>query len=221
MNFDRLAPHYDWLEAFTAGGRLQQARLAWLEELAGRRRILSAGEGHGRFAAACAARFPAAEITGVESSPRMLACAQARTRGRPGHLRWHGGDLLAWEPQGTYDAVVTCFFLDCFPPETLAAVVAKLAACATQDALWLVVDFAVPPRCPARWRAQAVHALMYGFFRRLVALPARRLTAPDGLLQAQGFRLVRRREFEWGLLRAELWRRAGVGGGSGLAFPRR
>ncbi len=206
MNFDRLAPHYDWLEALTAGGRLQRARTAWLGELAGCRRILSAGEGHGRFAAACAARFPAAEITCVEASPRMLDRARKKTSPTT-NIRWLCGDLLAWAPDGKYDAVVTCFFLDCFPPEKLAAVVAKLAACATADAVWLVVDFSLPPQGLARWRAQAVHSLMYAFFRRAVALPARRLTPPDPLLQAHGFRLAARREAEWGLLHADLWRR--------------
>ena len=217
MNFDRLAPHYDWLETLTAGGRLQQARTVWLDELAGRRRILSAGEGHGRFVEACATRFPEVEIMGVESSKRMLARALTRTRGIRAHCRWHGGDLLAWEPDGRYDAVVTCFFLDCFPPEMLEAVVTKLAACATADATWLVVDFAVPSRGLAGWRARSVHALMYAFFRCAVALPARRLTPPDPFLRAHGFVLAGRREFEWGLVRADLWRRAGAAGSAAPA----
>lgn len=207
MNFDRLAPHYDWMETLSAGRRLQRARTTWLNELHGRRRILSAGEGHGRFTAACAARFPGSEITCVEASPRMVARAQARAHGLPAGIRWHCRDVFDWKPEGKYDAIVTCFFLDCFPPDNLAMVVAKLAACATEDALWLVVDFAIPPRGLARWRACAVHALMYAFFRRVAALPARRLTPPDDLLRAQGFQLLQRREFDWGLLRADLWRR--------------
>jgi len=208
MNFDRLAPHYDRLEALTAGGRLQRARTAWLEELRDCRRILSAGEGHGRFAAACATRFPAAELTCVEASPRMLARAQARCRDAPARIDWFEGDVAAWTPpEEKFDAIVTCFFLDCFPPGTLAEIVAKLARCAAPDAVWLVVDFAVPVRGPTRWRAQAVHALMYGFFGLAVGLSARRLTPPDDMLRAHGFRLAGRREFEWGLLRADLWRR--------------
>ena len=52
MKFDRLAPHYDWMESWLAGERLQRARTSGLDALTGRRRILSVGEGHGRFAAA-------------------------------------------------------------------------------------------------------------------------------------------------------------------------
>ena len=208
MNFDLLAPHYDWLEGLTAGGRLQQARTVWLDELDGRRRILSAGEGHGRFVEACATQFPDAEIACIEASSRMLEQAKRRLWDAGANVHWHCDDVCDWKPEGKYDAVVTCFFLDCFPPETLAEVVAKLAACATEDALWLVVDFAIPPQGLARWRARAVHALMYAFFRRVVALPARRLTPPDDLLRAHGFALAGRREIDWGLIRADLWRRS-------------
>ena len=207
MNFDRLASHYDWLETFTAGDRLQVARAFWLEKLTGCCRILSAGEGHGRFVAACAARFPDAEITCVEASPQMLRQAKRRLLDSGANIHWHSDDVRNWKPEGKYNAVVTCFLLDCFQPDELAEVVAKLAASATEDAFWLVVDFAVPPRGLARWRAQVVHALMYAFFRCVAALPARRLTPPDDLLRAQGFALIYRREFEWGLIRADLWRR--------------
>ena len=209
MNFDRLAPHYDWLEEFLAGDRLQRARTAWLGELGGRKKILSVGEGHGKFAAACRARFPEAELTCVEASPAMLARAQRRLGADAAQVNWHGGDLLAWAGGGPFDAIVTCFFLDCFPPETLATVVEALARRATPDAVWLLVDFALPARGLARWRARAVHSLMYGFFRLMTGLRARRLTPPDDLLRRQGFQPAGRREFEWGLVRAEVWRRSG------------
>ena len=208
MKFDRLAPHYDWMESSLAGKRLQCARTAWLEQLNGRRRILSVGEGHGRFAGACVARFPEAELTCVEMSPGMLARARRRLGPAAARVHWQHRDVRTWKPDRPFDAIVTCFFLDCFPPDALANVVGHLARCAAPDALWFVVDFALPPHGPARWRARAVHFLMYEFFRRTVALPARRLTPPDDLLQSHGFDLIARREFDWGLLRAEVWRRA-------------
>jgi len=207
MNFDRLAPHYDWMEALTAGKRLQRARTVWLGELSGRRRILSVGEGHGRFAEAVVARFPDAEITLVEASPQMLARAQKRLGPTAVNVRWHCADVLGWEADGTFDAIVTCFFLDCFPPDSLATVMERIARHAAPDAVWLVVDFALPSSGLARWRALAVHWLMYAFFRRVVSLPALHFTPPDDLLLALGFRLSAHREFDWGLVRADVWRR--------------
>lgn len=205
MNFDRLAPHYDWLEAVTAGGRLQRARTCWLNTLEGRRRILSVGEGHGRFAEACLRRHPNAELTCVEASAAMVEVGRGRTREFGDRVHWVCGDILSWRPPHRYDAIATNFFLDCFVPEQLSAVVAAIADAAEEQAVWLVADFAVPESGLRRVRARAVHALMYVFFRYAVGLPARRLTDPGPLLSAHGFERGGVREFEWGLIRAE-WR---------------
>ncbi len=210
MSFDRLAPHYDWLEALTAGSRLQRARTTWLPALRGRQRILSVGEGHGRFAAACVAAYPDADLTCVEASAGMIARARRRVGANPAaKIHFHHSSLADWTPSPTarYDAIVTCFFLDCFPPDELARIITRLSACAAPDALWLNVDFTLPARGLARWRAKFIHALMYAFFRPATALSARRVTPPDDLLRSHRFTLAGRREFEWGLIRADLWQR--------------
>jgi len=209
MNFDRLAPHYDWLEALTAGGRLDRARTIWLGALERHKHVLSVGEGHGKFAQAFVKRLPLTPLTCVEESRLMLDRARRRMAGTRAPIEWIHADFFKWIPREKYDALVTCFFLDCFRPEQLAQVVAKLAACATPDAVWLIVDFSVPPRGLARWRAMFIHALMYRFFRVATALSARQQTPPDELLRAHGFELERRQEFEWGLIRADVWRRSG------------
>jgi SAM-dependent methyltransferase len=220
MNFDRLAPHYDWMEAVAAGRLLQQARTTWIDELAGRRRVLSVGEGHGKFAAAFTRRFPEATLTCIEASARMLRRGRRRTDRAGGAARWIHATVPAWSPSPqAFDAIVTCFFLDCFPPDQLRTLVGAIAAGATADATWMVVDFALPDRGVARWRARAIHAAMYSFFRMTTHLPARRLTPSDPFLRSHGFRLAARREFSCGLLRADLWRRSTPGPASGPLLP--
>ena len=212
MSFDHLAPHYDWMEAVLAGPRLQRARTAWLDELTGCRDILSVGEGHGRFATACALRHPAARLVCIDASAPMLVRARRRAEraGVADRIAWQTGTLPGWTPpKAAFDAIMTGFFLDCFPPGPLASVIAALSVAARPEARWIVVDFALPERGAARWRAQAVHALMYGFFRVATRLPARRLTPPDALLSNEGFVLAGRRTFEWGLVQADCWRRRG------------
>lgn len=208
MSFDSLAPHYDWMEAVTSGGLLQRARTCWLDDLAGRRRVLSAGEGHGRFATAFGRAFPEAQLTCVDASAAMLRRARGRSRRAGVSVEWVHAALPSWQPPiGAFDAVVTCFFLDCFSPDQLRAVIDTLSKSATASAAWLVVDFALPERGIARLRAQAMHASMYAFFRALTRIDARRLTPPDDALRGVGFRLSKRRELSWGLLRADLWER--------------
>jgi ubiquinone/menaquinone biosynthesis C-methylase UbiE len=211
MSFDVLAPHYTWMEAVLAGPRLQRARVTWLEELRECRDILILGVGHGHFLRRCAQRFPAARITAVDASVGMLRRAEQRARradANPGNLNFIHAALPGWRPaQESCDAIVTHFFLDCFAPDELEHVIESLARAARPAARWLLSDFAVPPRGLARQRARVVHGLMYGFFRRVTRLPARRLTEPDPLLAANGFELFGRRTSEWGLLRADCWTR--------------
>lgn len=211
MSFDLLAPHYTWMERALAGPRLQRCRTTWLDALADCENILIAGVGHGHFLKTCAQRFPAAEIVSVDASAKMLAHAEARAQcaaPNPGRLHFVHATLPAWRPEAArFDAVVTNFFLDCFPPEELRAVVGALAQGLKPRARWLLADFAVPASGWARQRARVVHATMYAFFRPLAGVRARRVTAPDELLRAQGFTLTGRRASEWGLLHADLWRR--------------
>ena len=211
MSFDRLAPHYTWMERALAGPRLQRCRTAWLDALAGCERILIVGVGHGHFLRACAQKFPRAEIVSVDASAGMLAQAQAHARRDQldlARLQFVHAALPGWQPPaGHFDAIVTNFFLDCFPPDELRPVVDALAHGLKPRARWLLADFAVPGSGWARHRARAVHAMMYAFFRPLAGVRARRVTAPDELLRAHGFTLVRRRTSEWGLLHADLWSR--------------
>lgn len=211
MSFDLLAPHYGWMERVVAGRLLQRCRTAWLGQLAGCQRLLIAGVGHGRLLPALLPRYPALRVVCVDASAGMLRAAEKRARLARldlGRVEFVHAQLPAWRPPaGAFDAIATPFFLDCFAPPQLDAVVAALATGAAPRAVWLLSDFAVPPRGWARQRARAVHALMYAFFRVVVRLPAAHLTPADPLLAAHGFALGGRRTFNHGLLQADWWAR--------------
>lgn len=207
MSFCRIAPHYDRLERLTANRRLDEARTALVDGLPADGKILSVGEGHGRFAEICLRARPDAQLTCLDASAAMLRQARQRLGATSADVDWVHADIRAWEAAESYDAIVTCFFLDCFPRNELMDVIGRLAKSARAKASWLNVDFAIPNRGPWRWRAQAVHFLMYRFFRVVTKLPARKMTSPNGLLRAQGFEPAAHREFDHGLIVAELWNR--------------
>jgi SAM-dependent methyltransferase len=210
MSFDLLAPHYGWMEKVLAGPRLQRVRMTWIGELAGCRRLLVAGVGHGPDLAAVLRAHPRLHVTCLDASAGMLRHARARAY-RAGadlsRLAFVHAALPEWRPAQGFDAIATHFFLDCFPPEALAAVIVTLADAATPEARWIVSDFTVPAHGWRRWRARAIHTLMYQFFRVTTRLAAQRWTNPDPLLERTGFRLTGRRTSEWGLLQADFWQR--------------
>lgn len=208
MSFDRLARHYSWMEWLLAGRKLHACRTAFLDEARTSKRILLVGEGHGRFLTEVCRVNPGASITCVDASPEMLRVAKERlTRSGidPSGVRFEAVPILGFESEERFDFMATQFFLDCFEGEELERVVARLAGLLQPGGKWIVADFQAPEDGWRRLRARAVLALAYAFFRAAVRLPARRLANPSPVLAASGLRLLRRREFNYGLLYSEVW----------------
>ena len=209
MSFDLIAPHYCWMEPLLAGQKLQHARTAHLRHLFDVHSVLILGEGPGKFLAAFRQQFPAAQITCVDSSKRMLALAQNRVRSlnlSSANITFIHADALEFSlPSAAFDLVVTHFFLDCFRPDQLQQLIRKIARAAMPHASWLLSDFTIPRNGFPRLRARGIHRLMYTFFRAATKLPARALTAPDPMLHGEGFTLHRRFTTNLGLIHSDLW----------------
>lgn len=208
MSFDRLAPFYRAMELVTAGGKLQRCRVAFLDEIPVPRRVLLAGEGHGRFLPECMRRFPLAEIVVVDISERMLEIARSKVASD--RVAYVHADFLKWNvPSAQFDLIVTNFFLDCFPEDQLATVVAKLGKLATAEANWLLADFEISRTPLAGLRGRVIVGMLYAFFRVVCGLKAKELVPPDEALAKAGFSRCGQKTYEWGLLKSEWWRRSG------------
>jgi len=204
--FDLLAPHYRWMERVLAGSQLQKCRTRYLPAITEAKRILLLGEGPGRFLAEVVRFCPGAEVTCLDSSAKMLARAPDATNQ---HVTFVHADVFEYDfPRERYDAVATHFFLDCFRPEQLEFLVPRIARSIVSGGAWLLSDFRLPPTGPSRWRASIILKMMYLLFRAATALPARQLTDPTPILEQNGLTLVQRHTANWGLLHADLWRRA-------------
>lgn len=210
MSFDILAPHYRWMEIVLAGEKLQRCRAAFLSRIPAAANVLILGEGNGRFLKECRRAMPSAKITCVDASERMLVLAQQRLGDDKGVTEFICADALAWvPPKGEFDLIVTHFFLDCFQPEQLENLIAKIAGAAAPHANWLLADFQAAPKGMARFRSQLVLWTMYCFFRIVTRLPAKSLTPPDTYLEGRGFKLREWQVSDWGLLHSDWWERAG------------
>ena len=84
------------------------------------RTVVDLGCGEGSLTASLARRWPGARITGVDSSPEMLAAAEASAV--PGRLGFQLGDVRDWTPAGPVDVVVSNAVLHWVPghPRLLA-----------------------------------------------------------------------------------------------------
>jgi ubiquinone/menaquinone biosynthesis C-methylase UbiE len=217
VSFDRVAPHYCWLETIAFGTALQRARTFFIGEATTAKRVLIVGEGNGRFLLELLRDSEAAQIDCVDSSAVMLDLArQQLARYHPeaiGRVRFIRSTIEDWPlPDFRYDLIVTHFVLDCFPPQPLEAVVAKLAQAATPAATWLLADFDYPATPARRLHARLWIAAMYLFFRTIADIEARSLVDPSLLLQSHGFVCRQRKEFYREMVKTEVWTRRSESG---------
>jgi ubiquinone/menaquinone biosynthesis C-methylase UbiE len=211
VSFDRIAPHYRWLETAVFGGALQRSRTCWIDTLSAPKSALIIGEGNGRFLCALVKAHPGANVDCVDSSPRMLERARNRLiRSSPGsaeNVRFLLQDVRFWVPPQSYDLVVTHFVLDCFSRREVERIVDALARAAAPGADWLLSDFTIPERGWSRQAARALIAGMYSFFRATTGIEAKALVEPAPRMGKHGFFRASSRAFYAGMVRADLWRR--------------
>jgi len=211
MNFDRLAPHYHWMEKIFAGGLMQRCRTTFLPSTKNCRNALLAGEGTGKFLVELLRSNPRIQITCVEQCEGMIKQTRQRLtleRLDDSQVKFQQLDVFDWTPpKKKYDLVVTHFFLDCFRAEQLQKLIPRLAGSATDNAIWLLADFRVPERGWRRWRAKVILVILYAAFKVTTSLSANWLTPPDNYLTVNGFKLVERRQVNFGFAHTDLWKR--------------
>jgi ubiquinone/menaquinone biosynthesis C-methylase UbiE len=207
MQIGRMARWYRWIEYAAFGRALERRRFAFLPRTAGAGRILTLGEGDGRTVERLLAIAPQARIEAVELSAEMIDLAQRRA-GDSGRVSFQYGNALTYRwPAEWFDAVVTNFFLDCFTEAELGPLVRHLAATLKPEGIWIVGEFAIPPRGWRRLHARLWIWTMYRFFGIATGLRARRLPAIARLMREAGMTRVEYEEERAGLMVSEVWRR--------------
>jgi ubiquinone/menaquinone biosynthesis C-methylase UbiE len=207
VNFDRVARPYRWLEYLSFGPWLAHCRSAQLARLTTARRALLLGDGDGRFLARLLAINPTLTADVVDSSRSMLMLLERRIRKSGDHHRTclHHAEALTWHPTGTYDLIVSHFFLDCFFPHQLEQLFNSLLPHARPGALWVISEFAIPRNpcasCLARW----IIAWLYRAFGWTTGLRVRALPDYAASLLSRGFLPIHDRRYLAGLLCSQLW----------------
>jgi SAM-dependent methyltransferase len=214
VSFNRLAPHYLWLETLAFGNQLQRARVACLPHIPTPHRALVVGEGNGRFLCELLRTYPNTRIDCVDESSVMLDLAQRRFKpereAAREQVRFINASIENVPLENTrYDLVVTHFFFDCFTKPELLAIIPKLAASATASASWLIADFRIPPAGMRHYWARTVVAAMYRFFRLTTHITANSLVDPAPFLTANNFRRSEHKLFAGAIVYSDLWTRGG------------
>jgi hypothetical protein len=137
---------------------------------------------------------------------RILDCRirrsgpQARQR-----ICLHQADALDWNPRGSYDLIVSHFFLDCFYPHQLEQLFDRLLPHLRPGTQWVISEFAIPRNRFAAYFARGIIGLLYRAFGLITGLPVRALPDYAALLLRRGFVPSHDRRYLAGLLCSQLW----------------
>jgi trans-aconitate methyltransferase len=188
----------------TFGLWLQRCRAAQLAHLSGPRRALVLGDGDGRFLAQLLAAYPDLKADVVDSSAAMLRILARRIGRNPG-VCLHHADALEWSPSGSYDLIVSHFFLDCFFAQQVDQIFDRVLPHALPGAQWLVSEFAIPRHAIAACAARGIIGLLYRSFGLLTGLSVRALPDYTSLLLRRGLVLSHEHRYLGGLLCSQVW----------------
>jgi SAM-dependent methyltransferase len=209
VNFDPIARPYRWLEYLSFGPWLGRCRSAQLEHLTGAQRGLFFGDGDGRFLAHLLAANTTLTADVVDSSHSMLCILDRRIRRSGPRARQriclHHADALDWNPRGSYDLIVSHFFLDCFYPHQLEQLFDRLLPHLRPGAHWVISEFAIPRNRFAAYFARGIIGLLYRAFGLITGLPVRVLPDYAASLLRRGFVPSHDRRYLAGLLCSQLW----------------
>jgi hypothetical protein len=166
------------------------------------------GDGDGRFTAQLLRTATHVRVTDVDGSAAMLEQLRRNCGGDADRVTTHHAVL----PDGLhgvvagkrYDLVATHFFLDCLTTDEVERLARDIRPRLTEDAVWVVSDFAVADGLFRLPSAVLVRSL-YLSFRLLTGLRTQHLPRHDAALHACGFMRIERTAWLGGLLMAERW----------------
>lgn len=140
--FDRMAPIYERLIDAYSFGCVPRAKRRQLAHIDAGMRVLYAGIGPGSDALAAAEN--GAEVTGVDTSARMIEIASSRFASARQEADLQCGDLFMFEPELPYDAVVANFLVDCFGDQERPRVVERLSGFLRPGGILMISDTGKP-----------------------------------------------------------------------------
>ncbi|MCJ8165373.1 class I SAM-dependent methyltransferase [Pontibacter sp. E15-1] len=208
--FDRVAPFYDRLAHVVYGRALEQAQQALMPYLPRKGRVLVIGGGSGWVLGQLLQTGRQLEILYLDASPAMLRRAKKRYRRyQPAHpctVSFRLGTEHSLQPHEQFEAVLTPFLLDLFPPPRLQQLMARLASALVPDGSWLFADFWPLQQPPPRWQRLLLRS-MYGFFGLVSGVQAKQLPAYGAHFRALGFEETHSSSFFKGMVQAKVFRR--------------
>jgi ubiquinone/menaquinone biosynthesis C-methylase UbiE len=138
--YERIAPLYDWLDSPFERGRYKALRPLLFQDMKGQ--LLDAGIGTGRN---CEYYPPTATVSGIDTSPAMLARARQRCPTLAADGRLYRMDVTALSfPTGAFDAAVASFLFCVLPAQQQVPALRELGRVVKPGGLIRLLEYVRP-----------------------------------------------------------------------------
>ena len=210
-SFDRVAWIYDKLAGWVFGKSIKTSQTSLLPELPKGGKLLIVGGGTGWILPALFQQAKPEHIFYVDSSGKMIELAQKsfESLGLPSDritffTQPFGPGVVTEE----VDIVITNFYLDLFPPQTLPEQMALLHRLLKPNGTWLFTDFQYPKGGISRFFSRLLIPLMYLFFKIFTGIPASHLPDFESEFHQLGLKNEMERFFYGQMIRTAIYRKA-------------
>ncbi len=204
MNFDPIAPWYDWLASAVFGQSLKRAQSQFLHRIPAGASILIVGGGTGWLLEPLLTGNRPGRVVYLERSARMLARASNRMlrRSLPGAVTFRLGTETTLLPTDRFDVIITAFVLDVHSALTLkTALLPRLRLVLKPGGQWFITDFV----SGGNWGQRGLIWAMIWFFRLTARIEIRRLANWQPLMVETALHLSARQSHLRGLVSTEVW----------------
>lgn len=196
--FDFLAPFYDVLARLVIGKSIVVSQLYFLRRFKECQHVLILGGGSGWLLDSLCKECPNVRIDYIDVSSGMINKAKIKSRNnqRINFIKGTEDDI----PDRLYDGVITNFYLDMFDEKRLNVVIEKVKGSLTNSSLWAVTDFVSEQR-----GYRMMLWWMYGFFRIIARIEARRLPDWQSYMKVATNELLESKKFKNGFIVTNLY----------------
>ena len=201
-DFNKVANVYDALVKLVFGKKLAIAQQTWLPEIQEGSRVLVMGGGTGKILEWLFETHNELNVVYVEAAEKMLEQTQKRQfpKAQVELILGTESDI----PSGSYDYIITNFFLDVFKPQKLESICQQLHSVLKTGGHLICTDF----RETGKFRHQLTIALMHWFFRAVSGLESSKLQDLQAQLANTGFRLKDEKQYSGGLVFSGLYQKS-------------
>lgn len=194
-NFDSIARFYDQLAGLVFGRAIKRSQALFLDQIKAGDHILIIGGGTGHVLLEIDKLNVPVSIDYIELSEAMLIKSRQQELSNNVEVNYSKGSTE--KLSGTYDVIITQYFLDQFNPINLAAIINKLSRHQDKGGKWILADFTKTKI----WWQRVLLKLMYLFFKLTTRIDADDLTDPIPYLSENRYHTVAVKKLYSGMIR--------------------